>query len=288
MFWSIHRYDRSSDRCGKANAYNFDIISHDELTSLIRFSLHGDGFCIAVGHCRLRNFALPMGGPFSAQAADLHSIWKFHLHKQRFHVLGELSFTARGFPIWTNANGRTVSSTQFRYNILVAAVGSGASWAMADVCKLLADAWSLRVLCSCIIDSYTECLHECMGCDLHALSLAVNRHGKCGTACVHPSSLADDWSLKHGAPLQLAWAVNERSLTNLFTGVLMNYRRFLTVWGEYLLSAAAWLQVSLLCGHPKQMSVRVRQHALRRLLSHSPHDIPLSKQWVTCIAHHMY
>ena len=162
MFWSIHRYDRSSDRCGKANAYNFDIISHDELTSLIRFSIQEDHFCIAVGHCWSRDFALPMGGPFSAQAANLHSIWRFHLHKQRFHVLGELSFTARGFPIWTNANGRAVSSTQFRDNILVAAVGSGASWAMADVCKLLADAWSPRVLCTCISDTNTECLHECI------------------------------------------------------------------------------------------------------------------------------
>ena len=192
-----------------------------------------------------------MGGPFGAQAADLHSIWKFHLHKQRFYAIGELTFTARGFPIWTNANGRAVSFAQFRDNILVAAVGTGASWAMADVCKLLADAWSLRVLCSCISESNTECLRECMGRDLHALGLAVNRHGKCGTVCAHPSALTDDWSLKHGAPLQSAWAVNEGSLTNLFAGVLMNYRRFLTAWGDYLLSATAWLQVSLLCVHPK-------------------------------------
>ena len=283
MFWSIHKYDKCLDRCGKANAYNFDVISHEELTSMIRFCLQEDRFCVAVGQCWSRAFALPMGGPFSAQAADLHSIWKFHLNKQRFYELGELSFTARGFPIWKNQNGRIVSLAQFRDNILVAAVGVGATWAMADVCRLLATAWSLRVLCPCITDTNQDCLRQCM----YALGLAASRHGSCGTVCVHPSALDASWNLKHGAPLQSASAVNETSLTNLFTGVLMNYRRFLSSWGDYLLSASAWLQVSLLCEHPKGVAVRACQHALHRLLSHTPHDVSLSKRWVTCIAHHM-
>ena len=34
-----------------------------------------------------------MGGPFSAQAADLHSLWCFHLRKQQFYSLGKLGFT---------------------------------------------------------------------------------------------------------------------------------------------------------------------------------------------------
>ena len=287
MFWSIHKYDKCLDRCGKANAYNFDVISHEELTGLIRFCLQEDRFCVAVGQCWSRAFALPMGGPFRAQAADLHSIWKFHLNKQRFYELGELSFTARGFPIWKNPNGRIVSLAQFRDNILVAAVGVGATWAMADVCRLLATAWSLRVLCPCITDTNQDCLRQCMGSTLYALGLAASRHGSCGTVCVHPSALDASWNLKHGAPLQSAWAVNETSLTNLFTGVLMNYRRFLSSWGDYLLSASAWLQVSLLCEHPKGVAVRACQHALHRLLSHTPHDVSLSKRWVTCIAHHM-
>ena len=126
-----------------------------------------------------------------------------------------------------------------------------------------------------------------MGSTLYALGLAASRHGSCGTVCVHPSALDARWNLKHGAPLQSAWAVNETSLTNLFTGVLMNYRRFLSSWGDYLLSASAWLQVSLLCEHPKRVAVRACQHALHRLLSHTPHDLSLSKRWVTCIAHHM-
>ena len=109
MFWSIHKHDKCLDGCGKANAYNFDIMSHEERTNLIRFCLQEDKFCVGAGRCWSRPFALPMGGPFSAQAADLHSIRKFHLHKQRFYALGELSFTAPGFPIWTNSNGRIVT-----------------------------------------------------------------------------------------------------------------------------------------------------------------------------------
>ena len=73
---------------------------------------------------------------------------------------------------------------------------------------------------------------------------------------MHLSALPSDWQLKCGAFLQSAWAVNETSLGNLFTGVLMNSRAFLSAWGEYLMSAAAWLQVNLLCGHQKSVAKR--------------------------------
>ena len=49
---------------------------------------------------------LSSGVRYVQQAADLHSIWKFHLLKQRFHALGQLSFTACGYPIWVKRNGR--------------------------------------------------------------------------------------------------------------------------------------------------------------------------------------
>ena len=59
-----------------------------------------------------------------------------------------------------------VSLAILRDNILVVATGIGAAWAMADVCRLLANAWSLRVLCSCISETNLECApfpHSCMG-----------------------------------------------------------------------------------------------------------------------------
>ena len=94
MFWSVHKYDKRLDRFGKASAYNFDILSH-----LITFCLQDDSFCHSAGTCWSQTFALPMGGPFSAQAADLHSLWCSHLQKQKFHALGELRSTEAGYPI---------------------------------------------------------------------------------------------------------------------------------------------------------------------------------------------
>ena len=70
------------------------------------------------------------------------------------------------------------------------------------------------------------------------LGVAMERRNGYGEVYVHPSALTPDWGLKQGAPLQSPWAVNERSLANLFTGVLMNCRVFLKSWAEYLLSAA--------------------------------------------------
>ena len=45
MFWSIHKYDKRLDRCSKASACNFDILSHTELTDLITFCLQDDSLC---------------------------------------------------------------------------------------------------------------------------------------------------------------------------------------------------------------------------------------------------
>ena len=62
-----------------------------------------------------------------------------------------------GEPEWA-----LVSLAQFRDNILVVATGIGAAWAMANVCRLLANAWFLRVLCSCISETNLECKQLCM------------------------------------------------------------------------------------------------------------------------------
>ena len=68
---------------------NFEILS-DELTSMFESCLQDDRFCIPAGCCWSRAFNLPMCGLSSAQAADLHSVWAFHLHRQRFYDLGKL------------------------------------------------------------------------------------------------------------------------------------------------------------------------------------------------------
>ena len=67
----------------------------------------------------------------------------------------------------------------------------------------------------------------------------------------------------------------------------MNCRVFLKSWAEYLLSAAAWLQISLLCHHQRAMTVRACQKSLHRLLSYTPHNAGLSQRWITYISHDM-
>ena len=284
MFWSVHKYDKCLDRCGKASAFNFDILSHAELTELVRFCLQDDSFCQGAGSCWSRSFALPMGGPFSAQAADLHSLWGFHVHKQRFYALGKLRTTDSGYPIWVNNRGRIIALAQFRDNVIVASKGLGASWAMLDVCKLLQHAWSLRVLCPCISEHVHDCQLTCMNGDLYTLGIATERRCGWGTVYVHPSAVNTSWQLKQGAPLQSPWAVTETSLSNLFTGVLMNCRPFLSGWSEYLMSVAAWLQISILCGHDRNTAVRACQKAMQRFLSYSPHDVTISQRWVVYVS----
>ena len=284
MFRFVHKYYKRLDRCGKASAYNFDILSHFELTELITFCPQDDTFCQSAGTCLSRVFALPMGGPLSAQAADLHSLWCFHLQKQRFHVLGELRSTDAGYPIWVSSTSRVIALAHFKDNILVAAKGPGASWAMCDVCLLLQHAWSLRVLYPCINDHVSDCRLCCMTGELYALGIAMDWRRGWGTVYVHPSALTSSWQLKQGAPLQSSWAVTETGLSNLFTGVLMNCRPFLSAWSEYLMSAAAWLHISILCGHDKGMAVRATQKAIQHFHRYSPHDVLLSQEWVLYVS----
>ena len=58
-----------------------------------------------------------MGGLFSAQSADLHSIWSAYTHGGLFRALGQLHLTAEGYPYW---RGRyTTALCQFRDNIVL-------------------------------------------------------------------------------------------------------------------------------------------------------------------------
>ena len=110
---------------------------------------------------------------------------------------------------------------------------------MAYVCSLLEGAWPLLVVCPCISDDVPACTQKCMTNGVYALGVAMHRQAETGMVYVHLPSLTEIWQLKYGVPLQSSWAVSETALGNLFTGVLMNCRRFMTLWYEHLLSAAS-------------------------------------------------
>ena len=135
---------------------------------------------------RTKSVLLPIGGLFSAQAVDLHNLWCFHLYKQRFHGLGKMLFTDAGYPIWVNTAGRVLALAQYCDNVLVAAKGTGSTWAMHDVCAILQNIWSLRVPCPCITNDTPVCHLTCMPGDLFALGVSMERLGGHGQVTVHP------------------------------------------------------------------------------------------------------
>ena len=54
----------------------FEYISEQHLEALVEFSLTKDIYAQAAGQLWCRSASIPMGGPFSAQGADLHSVWQ--------------------------------------------------------------------------------------------------------------------------------------------------------------------------------------------------------------------
>ena len=69
--WSIHKENRQLDRAGPAKKGTFHFMSMDDLISLVEFSLTSDNVVPAAGEPWHRGGAITMGGPFSAQSADL-------------------------------------------------------------------------------------------------------------------------------------------------------------------------------------------------------------------------
>ena len=60
-----------------------------------------------------------MGGSFSAQAVDLHSLWGVYTHRHLFHALGFLNVWPEGFAWWDGLY-RRVSLCRFHNNVLIA------------------------------------------------------------------------------------------------------------------------------------------------------------------------
>ena len=130
--WSIHRDCKALDRAGKAASASLWHLSHEELESLVRFSLR------CAESLWKRSGAIPMGGSFSAQCADLHSIWAMKKNVDIMKQFGKPVRTAP-FPLWETPAGNMVSLSQFRDNVNVAATGPMPPQEMSRVCSALSD-----------------------------------------------------------------------------------------------------------------------------------------------------
>ena len=163
-----------------------------------------------------------MGGSFSAQSTDFYCIWAFHLLKALSRQWGERTTSPCGFPVWKSPKGRTMALVQFCHNVLIASAGPRAASAARTVCHTPSDVWKLPVLCPYMQNPGDPCKEACMTQDLRALGVCMHPARGHGTCIAHPSAFNDHWELKLGPPLQSAWAVQDVSLANLYTSVLIN------------------------------------------------------------------
>ena len=119
LIWSIHRECPKLDRAGQASAKSFKHITHTFLTSIVKWDLLVQNSAFAVGQVWSHTGCIPMGGYFSAQAADLYSFWRLKKLVRVMRALGDLSTSEVGIPIWTaQIHGASVriALAQFRDN----------------------------------------------------------------------------------------------------------------------------------------------------------------------------
>ena len=113
VVWSIHRDNKHLDRAGVGTTSRFFHMTHTDLENLVYFSLLTDTYTQASGRLWSRTGAIPTGGPFSAQSADLRSVWGAKTRVDLMRRLGQLTFSPRGHPLWSTPRGNTISLAQF-------------------------------------------------------------------------------------------------------------------------------------------------------------------------------
>ena len=112
----------------------------DELNDPVSFSLLRDNVVLAAGEPWRRGGAIPMGGPFSAQSADLHCVSTCKKAVSPLRRLGGLSVTDAGILQWSMPRGNVVALQKFRDNVMVAAKGPTPHTTMYTVCMTLQSA----------------------------------------------------------------------------------------------------------------------------------------------------
>ena len=284
IVWSIHRDCKELDRAGRAAPSAFWHFSHEELTELVRFSLTEDNQVWCAGAMWKRADAIPMGGSFSAQCADLHSLWALKEGVDVMRRFGTLQ-KAEPFPVWETPAGNTVSLSQFRDNVNVAAKGPSARTEMSRVCEALSECWKLPVHCDCLSKGET-CNGGCMSDKLRILGVTI--HLQSSVVCFStPSALNDRWELKWGPSLHSPWAVSMRHLSNIFTGSLVNSLPFNFSWACLLLSISAWMQLAHLCDHATPTVLRAMKGAIHRVCSRGPWCVDATISWAVLQARNL-
>ena len=104
-----------------------------------------------------------MGGPFSAQSADLHTLWGVKKGGKRLRDWGTLNLYEDGHVHWTRGT-MWFSLAQFHDNVLLATniTPSTRTILMQEVCDLLSEIWRLEVLCDRVDAGVVTCMGDCL------------------------------------------------------------------------------------------------------------------------------
>ena len=88
-----------------------------------------------------------MGGPLSAQSADLHTLWGIKTKSKKMRDVGVLTISDEGFPVWVRGQD-CFSLAQFRDNVLIASsLHSGTHTTLVqDISSVLSEIWQLEVV----------------------------------------------------------------------------------------------------------------------------------------------
>ena len=286
LTWSIHKDHRRLDRAGKACAQGFRYVTHEDLIRLVEFDLTSNNRCTAAGQVWERDGCIPMGGPFSAQAADLHCVWSAYQKRGLFRRLGDLHVSDSGFVHWVGAH--TTSMCQFRGNILVATDAPREAWfdVVEEIRYVLQTAWGLPVVCECISDEQKCCTGGCCGPICKAMGMVLVRGPTgAGMAFAEPAALSASWELKLGPPLLSPGRAYRGYLGSIFTGVLKNGLPFTDSWAAQIFSAAAWLQVAMLSGYGKAEAMRAMHKGVCRAYATAPHDVQATVKAVYSVSY---
>ena len=161
--WSVSKESAKLDRTGQATNTRFWCITHDLLSRLLKFELTENSMLQAVGTLWKREGSIPMGGPFSAQSADLHTPWRVKRAGKKLRNWGELNISDEGYIYWQRGP-LWFSLCQFRDNILFASnhrPGAHTS-IIQTVTETLSSVLDLEVLCPCTDGGKDCCVGNCL------------------------------------------------------------------------------------------------------------------------------
>ena len=139
-----------------------------------------------------------MEGPFSAQSADLHTLWEVKWARGWMHdwlgdpckCLKRVTSCGCGGPRGLAWHSLGIASFQ----LLTCPLVHHVSDTLSDICNL-------EILCPCVDGGLPRCQGACPFPCAWALGVHVAVGSGAGLASAYPSSLMEDWFLRHGKPL---------------------------------------------------------------------------------------